>query len=140
MKSKITTLAIAFWMASILLSSCTTGKGDLKDRNLEQATLSRLDSIPNVEYVGKSDVRALDNNRFQAVIIYYVTDSTGNKVEHNARVTTNDDCSEVYTWEELDSNVLGDAKQMISDKLEEKGIDMDGSMIDALIELKKRLK
>ena len=74
------------------------------------------------------------------MIIYYVTDSTGNKVEHNARVTTNDDCSEVYTWEELDSNVLGDTKQMISDKLEEKGIDMDGSMIDALIELKKRLK
>lgn len=88
MKSKITILAIAFLMASILLSSC----------------------------------------------------STGNKVEHNARVTTNDDCSEVYTWEELDSNVLGDTKQMISYKLEEKGIDMDGSIIDALIELKKRLK
>ena len=47
MKSKITILAIAFLMASILLSSCSTGKGDLKDRNLEQATLSRLDSIPN---------------------------------------------------------------------------------------------
>ncbi|WP_438638219.1 hypothetical protein [Muribaculum gordoncarteri] len=58
MKSKITILAIAFLMASILLSSCSTGKGDLKDRNLEQATLSRLDSIPNVEYIGKSDVRA----------------------------------------------------------------------------------
>ena len=95
-------------------------KGDLKDRNLEQATLSRLDSIPNVEYIGKSDVRALDDNRFQAVIIYYVTDSTAIKLNTMHASPPTMTAREVYTWEELDSNVLGDTKQMISDKLEEK--------------------
>ena len=64
-------------------------------------------------------------------------DSIGNRIERNARVTTNDDCSEVFTWEDLDSSVLGETKQKVSDKLEEKGINLDGSLIDALIELKK---
>ena len=120
MKMKITSLTIALLMASSLLSSCSMGKGNQRDRNLEQAVLTRLDSVPNVEYVGKSDVRTLDGNRL------------------HARVTASDDCSEIYTWEDLDSNILGDVKQKISDKFEEKGINMDGSLIDALIELKKQ--
>ena len=67
-----------------------------------------------------------------------MADSVGNRIERNARVTANDDCSEVFAWEDLDSNVLGETKRMISGKLEEKGIDMDGSLIDALLELKKQ--
>lgn len=72
------------------------------------------------------------------MIICYVTDSAGNRTEYNARVTTNDDCSEIYSWEEMDTHILGDIKQKVSDKMEEKGIDLDGSLIDALIELRKR--
>lgn len=138
MKTKITFCTIVFLMVAFLLASCSMGKGDRRDRNLEQAVLTRLDSIPDVEYVGMSDVKALEDNRLQAVIIYYVADSAGNRIERNARVTANDDCSEVFAWEDLDSNVLGETKRMISDKLEEKGIDMDDSLIDALLELKKR--
>ena len=93
---------------------------------------------PNVEYVGVSDVHTLDDNRLQSVVIYYVTDSIGNRVERNAQVTINEDCSEIFVWEDLDSNVLGETMQTVSDKLEEKGIYMDRSLIDALIELKKR--
>ncbi len=137
MKTKFSILSIAFLMAVSLLASCSMGKGDRRDSNLEQAVLTRLDSISNVEYVGMSDVHTLDGNRLQSVVIYYVTDSIGNRIECNARVTTNDDCSEVFAWEDLDSNILGETKQMVSDKLEEKGINMDGSLIDALIELKK---
>ena len=62
----------------------------------------------------------------------------GKRIERNVRVTTNNDCSEVYTWEDLDSKVLEDVKQKVNDKFEEKGIDLDGSLIDALIELKRR--
>lgn len=137
MKTKFSILSIAFLMAVSLLASCSMGKGDRRDSNLEQAVLTRLDSISNVEYVGMSDVHTLDGNRLQSVVIYYVTDSIGNRIEQNARVTTNDDCSEVFAWEDLDSNILGETKQMVSDKLEAKGINMDGSLIDALIELKK---
>ena len=72
------------------------------------------------------------------MIICYVTDSAGNRTEYNARVTTNDDCSEIYSWEEMDTHVLGDVKQKVNDKMGEKGIDMDGSLIDALIELRKK--
>ena len=137
MKTKFTILPIAFLTAASLLASCSMGKGDRRNSNLEQAVLTRLDSISNVEYVGMSDVHTIDGNRLQSVVIYYVTDSIGNRIERNARVTTNDDCSEVFTWEDLDSNVLGETKQKVSDKLEEKGINLDGSLIDALIELKK---
>lgn len=138
MKTKITSCTIVFLMVASLLASCSMGKGDRRDRNLEQAVLTRLDSISDVEYVGLSDVQAFEDNRFQAVIIYYVADSVGNRIERNARVTANDDCSEVFAWEDLDSNVLRETKRMISGKLEEKGIDMDGSLIDALLELKKQ--
>lgn len=72
------------------------------------------------------------------MVIYYVTDSLGNKSERNARVTANDDCSEIYSWENLDCQVLGDVKQKVTDKMEEKGIDLDGSLIDALIEIKRK--
>ncbi len=143
MKKKITTITIitiAILMACHLLSSCSMGVGDNRDRNLEQSVLAHLNSVPNVEYVGLSDVSKSGDDNFKAVVIYYVTDSVGNKHERNARVTTNDDCSTIYTWEDLDSNILGDTKQMVSDKLEEKGINMDSSLIDALIELKKRLR
>lgn len=139
MKRKISMLAIASMMAFAALSSCGfgQGKGDTRDRNLERATLARLDSIQNVEYAGMSDVHDTDGG-CNAVVIYYVSDSLGNKVERNARVTANDDCSAIYSWEDLDSNVLTDVKQNVTDKMEEKGIDLDGSLIDALIEIKRK--
>ena len=138
MKTKNYILSILFLMVSIAITSCSPGKGYLRDRNLEQATLARLDSVPGIQYVGKSYARELDGDAFQTVIIYYATDSVGNRAEYNARVTTNDDCSEIYSWEEMDTRILGDIKQKVSDKMEEKGIDLDGSLIDALIELRKR--
>lgn len=138
MKTESALFCIAFLTASFLLASCSMDKGDRRDSNLEQAVLTRLDSIPNVEYVGVSDVHTLDDNRLQSVVIYYVTDSIGNRVERNAQITINEDCSEIFVWEDLDSNVLGETMQTVSDKLEEKGIYMDRSLIDALIELKKR--
>lgn len=138
MKTINYTIAPLILMVSFAIASCSPRKGELRDRNLEQATLARLDSIPGIQYVGKSYARELDDDKFQTVIICYVTDSVGNRTEYNARVTTNDDCSEIYSWEELDSHILEDVKQKINDKLEEKGIGLDGSLIDALIELKKR--
>ena len=114
------------------------GKGELRDKNLEHALLTRLDSIPGIEYVGMSDVHVLDDDRIRTVIIFYATDSIGNRIECNALVTANNDCSEIYTWEDLDSKVLEEAKQKVSDKFEEKGINLDGSLIDELIKLKRR--
>ena len=67
-----------------------------------------------------------------------MSDSVGNRTEYNARVTTNDDCSEIYSWEEMDTQILGDVKQKVNDKMGKKGIDMDSSLIDALIELRKK--
>lgn len=138
MKTINYTFALLILMVSFAIASCSPRKGELRDRNLERATLARLDSVPGIRYVGKSYARELDGDKFQTVIIYYVTDSIGNRTEYNARVTTNDDCSEIYSWEEMDTHVLGDVKQKVSDKMEEKGIDLDGSLIDALIELRKR--
>lgn len=138
MKTINYTLALLILMVSFAIASCSPRKGELRDRNLEQVTLARLDSVPGIQYVGKSYVRELDGEKFQTVIICYVTDSAGNRTEYNARVTTNDDCSEIYSWEEMDTHILGDIKQKGSDKMEEKGIDMDGSLIDALIEFRKK--
>lgn len=138
MKIKITTPAIAFLMASIILPSCSMGIGDRRDRNIKRAVSARLGSARDVKYVGMSDVRAIDDNKTQAVVIYYVTDSTGNRIERNARIIANDDCSEIYSYENLDTQILSDAKQMVDDKLKENGLNIDGSLIDALIELKKR--
>ena len=116
------------------------GVGDTRDRNIGAATVDRLDTIPDVEYVGLADTHELEDGNFQAVVIYYVTDTEGNKAERNARVTTNSDGSEILTWEDLDCCVLTDTKQKISDKMEEKGINLDASLIDALIELKKQTR
>lgn len=138
MKTKCFTLPLLFLMTSVAIASCSPRKGELRDRNLEQATLARLDSVPGIQYVGKSYARELDGDKFQTVIICYITDSVGNRTEYNARVTTNDDCSEIYSWEELNTHILSDVKQKVTDTMEEKGIDMDGSLIDALIELRKR--
>ena len=140
MKKLLTIPAIVIFMASITLTSCKlgNGKGNQRDKNLEHALLSRLDSISCVVYMGMSDVHNLDDNRLQTIIIFYVKDSIGNREEHNVRVTTNNDCSEIYTWEDLDTKVLEDVKQKVSDKFEKKGIDIDGSLIDALIKLKRR--
>ena len=91
MKTRNYTLALLILMVSFVIASCSPGKGDLRDRNLEQATLARLDSIPGIQYVGMSD-----------------------------------------------THVLGYVKQKVNDKMEEKGIDLDGSLIDALIELRKK--
>lgn len=140
MKQLFSILAIVILMASLSLKSCSfgSGKGDLRDKNLERALLTRLDSIPGLEYVGMSDLHVLDENRIQTVIIFYATDSIGNRIECNARVTANNDCSQVYTWEDLDSKMLEEVKQKVSDKFEEKGINLDGSLIDELIKLKRR--
>ncbi len=138
MKTENTIFTIVLMMACLLLASCTAGMGDTRDRNLEQVVQTQLDSIPEVEYVGMSDVRSLEGDRLHAVVIYYAADSAGNRVERNARVTTNNDCSELYSWEELDTQVLSDVRHMVADKMEENGIDMDGSLIDALIKLKRK--
>ena len=142
MIKKILMLAIAAIMAHAALSSCgwNIGRGDTRDCNIGNATLVYLDSIPDVEYVGLADTHDLEDGNFQAVVIYNVTDSAGNKTERNARVTTNGDGSEILAWENLDRSMLSDTKQKITDKMEEKGINLDGSLIDALIELKKHAR
>ena len=117
MNTRNYTLALLILMVSFAITSCSPRKGELRDRNLEQATLARLGSVPGIQYVGKSYARELDDDKFQTVIIYYVTDSVGNRTEYNARVTTNDDCSEIYSWEEMDTQILGDVKQKVNDKM-----------------------
>lgn len=138
MKTKNHFITLLILMVSFAIASCSPRKGELRDRNLERATLARLDSVPGIQYVGKSYACELDGDKFQTVIICYVTDSVGNRTEYNARVTTNDDCSVIYSWEEMDTRILADVKQMVNDNMGEKGIDMDGSLIDALIELRKK--
>ena len=135
-------LAIAIIMAQATLVSCgwNIGQGDRRDRNIGIATLDYLDSIPDVEYIGLADTHDLEDGNFQAVVIFNICDAAGNKTEHNARITTNSDGSEILSWEDLDSNVLSDAKQKITDKMEGKGINLDGSLIDALMELKKQTR
>ena len=142
MKRKILTLAIAIIMAQATLTSCgwNVGQGDKRDRNIGIATLDYLDSIPDVEYIGLADTHDLEDGKFQAIVIFNVNDAPGNKTEHNARVITNSDGSEILSWEDLDSNVLSDSKQKINDKMKEKGINLDGSLIDALIDLKKQTR
>lgn len=142
MTKKIKMTAIALLMASTTLLSCgpDVGIGDRRDRNLERSMLAYLDSIQGVEYVGMSDTHDLDDDRFQTVVIYYVADSAGNRVECNALVTTNGDCSEIYSWEALESQKLTEVKQKINKKLDGKGFGVDGSLIDALIELKKQAR
>ncbi len=142
MTKKFLTLAIAVIMAHAALISCgwNVGKGDIRDRNIGKATLVLVGSDHDVEYVGLADTRDLEDGNFQAVAIYNVTDSVGNKTERNARVTATGDGSEILSWEDLDSNILSDAKQKITDKMEEKGINIDGSLINALIEIKKQTR
>ena len=141
MFKKFRIIAIALSMASAALTSCGLGcgKGDVRDRNLERAVLARLDSVPNVEYVGMSGVSDTDGG-CNAVVIYYVADSLGNRVERNARVTANDECSEIYSWKDLDTTIVSDVKQVFDDKMEEEGIDLDGSLIDAVINLKRQMR
>lgn len=140
MKKKSSILALIIMTASIALPSCLRGVGrsDMRDRNIEKAMLSYLDSIPGAKYIGLSDTRDLEDGNFQAVVIYKVPDSTGTNVERNARIVTNRDGSEIYSWNQLDCQVLEEVKQKVSNKFEEKGIGIDGSLIDALIELKRR--
>lgn len=138
MKNKKASFPVFVMMVLLFLTSCSMGKGDVRARNLEHAVVQYLDSIPGVEYVGMSDVHPLEGNQLHAVVIYYVPDSAGNKVERNSRVVTNYDCSEVYSWDNLETQTLTDVKQKVTDKMNENGIDMDGSLIDALIELKRR--
>ncbi len=142
MNRKYLMLAMTVIIAQAAVTSCgwDVGQGDKRDRNIGSATLNYLDSIPNVEYIGLADTHDLEDGKFQAVVIYNVTDSAGNKTERNARVTTNGDGSEIITWEDLDCSVLNDTKQKITDKMEEKGIDLNGSLIDAFINLKKHTR
>lgn len=142
MKKKILTFTIAGIMAGTTLTSCSwnIGQGDKRNRNLEAATINYLDSISEVEYIGLADTHELEDGKFQAVIIFNVTDSTGHQTECNARVTTNGDGSEILAWEDLESSIFSDTKQKITDKMEEKGINLDGSLIDALIKIKKHTR
>ncbi len=142
MKIKKSLLVLTLTVAAITVNSCSwnIGKGDLRDRNLEKAVLSRLDSVPEAEYLIISDTHCLGKGKFQAVVVYNVVDSTGNKVERNARVVTNDDCSEIYTWEDLDTQVIGDAKKTFTEQMEENHLPLDGSLIDAMITLKKHTR
>ncbi|MDE6653820.1 MAG: hypothetical protein K2K37_05465, partial [Muribaculaceae bacterium] len=71
---------------------------------------------------------------------FNVADANGNRTERNARVTTNGDGTEILSWEDIDSRILSDTKQKIADKMEEKGINLDGSLIDALIEINKQTR
>lgn len=68
MKTINYTLALLILMVSFAIASCSPRKGELRDRNLEQATLARLDSVPGIQYVGKSYARELDGDKFQTVI------------------------------------------------------------------------
>lgn len=143
MRKEIVTLAIAVIMAQATLTSCgwDVGQSDKRDRNIETATLNYLDSLHLVEYIGLANTHDLDDGKFQAVVIFYITDSAGHKTECNARVTTNGDGSEIISWENLDNSVLSDSKQKITDKMKEKCINVvDGSLIDALIEIKKQTR
>ena len=142
MTKKILQLAIAIIMVYAALTSCSwgIGKGDIRDRNISEATLAFLDSMPEVEYVGLADTHELEDGNFVAVVIYNVSDSTGNKRERNARVTTTNDGSEILTWEDLECEVLTMVKQKVCEKMEEKDIPIDGSLIDAFIELKKHTR
>lgn len=139
MKNLISILVSIIMMAAFTLTSCAwnSGRGDIRDRNIEKAMLARLDSLQGAQYVGLSDTHDLEDGKFQAVVIYNVYDSLGNSVERNARITTNDDGSEIYSWEDLDCQVLREVKQKVSDQLKDKGINIDSSLIDALIELKR---
>ncbi len=132
--------ALMIMMAIAALSSCSwnIGRGDLRERNIRSAMLERLDSIPGVEFIGLADTRESDDGNFQAVIIFTVPDSGENTIERNARVRTNGDGSEIYSWEDLDCRILDEVKHKVTDKLEEKGIKIDGSLIDAIIELKRK--
>ncbi|MCM1503951.1 MAG: hypothetical protein NC127_01990 [Muribaculum sp.] len=140
MKSKISIIAVLLLMALTAACSGAARSGDIRDRNIEKLVLLRLDSIPEVEYLGLSDTHDLDDGRFQAVVIYNVCDSAGNNVERNVRVTTNNDGSEIYSWEELDSQVLGEVKKKIANEFEEKGINIDSSLLDTFIDALMKLK
>ncbi len=139
-KKLVVTLSILTVMLAFLSCSWNIGIGDLRDRNLEQSVLLYLDSRPGVEYVGMTDTHELDGSKFQAVVIYNAVDTAGQKVERNARVTTNTDCSEIYRWEELNTRILEETKQQVSEKMNEQGLPIDGSLIDALINLKKHTR
>ena len=138
MKRKLIPLAIALAIVNFLFPSCRMGIGDQRDRNIQRVMMAYLDSVPEFEYIGMSDTHDLDGDRFQAVLIYCVADSTGRRTERNARVTTNHDCTEILTWEDLESTVLKDTKRKVSEKMQEKGINLDGSLIDTLLKLKNR--
>lgn len=140
MKKKNQFSALMIMMATVALSSCSwnIGRGDLRERNIKTAMLEHLDSIPGVEYIGLADTHDLDDGNFQAVIIYTAPDSMDNRIERNARVITSGNGSEIHSWEDLDCRILDEVKQKVNDKFEEKGIKINGSLIDAIIELKRK--
>lgn len=141
MKKKNSILALIIMMAYGALSSCSwnIGKGDIRDRNIENVMLAYLDSIPGVEYIGLSDAHSNEDGNFQAVIIFNVPDSMGNMIERNARVTTNDNCTEIFSWEDLSSQILANTKEKVNEKMKESDLDIDESLIDVLINLKKQI-
>lgn len=138
MKKKLTQLAVSLAIAAMILPSCRMGSGDRRDMNIQRAICAYLDSVPELEFAGMSDTHELEGDRFQAVVIYYVADAEGNRIERDARVITNHDCTEILSWEDLETTVLEDTKQKVSEKIQEKGIHIDGSIIDTLLKLKRR--
>lgn len=140
MSKRILTIAIAAMMAYAALQSCGYREGDRLDRNLRVSVIAHLDTIPDVEYVGHFDTEhPIENGQqlLRAGIIYHITDSAGNRVERNARVTTNADGTEIISWEELDCQTLSDVKQQVADRFHEAGIDIDGDFIEELLKLKR---
>lgn len=64
MKTTNYTLALLILMVSIAMASCSVGIGDRRNKNLEEATLARLDSVSSIQYVGMSDSHELEGDKF----------------------------------------------------------------------------
>lgn len=128
--------AIALLMVCPMFTSCSVAEGNRQERNLKKSLIARLDTLPGVEYVGRFDTEWFKQNGMtlcRSGVVYYVTDSVGNRVERNARVVTNDDCTKILAWEDLDSKILGTVKSEVSEKFENDGVSVDGDLIDALL-------
>lgn len=140
MKSKYSISALILVIAVIFISSCSGTKGTERDRNsnLEKAVRIHYDDVLDIHYIGMSYKIELKDGKFLGVIIYSVTDSIGNQTKRRARVTMNHDCTEIYSWEELYTDCPHDVKYFVKENQYEESINpIDGSLIDAVIELRK---
>lgn len=161
MKSKFFFLGLALLTASFFTTSCSlsVGEGDIRERNIEKSMLKYIASHPavstkniavksgvrgdnfasnsKIEYVGLADCHEVTGGRFEGMIVYFATDSLGHKAEHNVRIVTNFDGKEIYSWDELDTKIVAETKEQMSEKMKEEGLPIDGSVIDAILKLKR---